>query len=148
LISSGIDITDRKRASADLQNSEERFRSLVEATAAIVWSTGPSGEFEDTQHAWTYFTGQSIYNVRGWGWLNAVHPDDRSRTADLWLKALNSRVVFRIEHRLKRRHGLYRWMQARAVPVLNPERSILNAWEFTQIFKGSGTSRSTGGNES
>jgi len=118
------DITPRKRAEEALRRGEERYRSLVEAAAAIVWNTPASGEFEEPQLAWSEFTGQTFDELRGSGWLNAVHPDDRSDTARVWSKAFLSRSVYQTEHRLRRRDGTYRRMVVRAVPIFAQDGSI------------------------
>ncbi|MFO0930370.1 MAG: hypothetical protein U0736_25640 [Gemmataceae bacterium] len=55
---------------------EQRYRSLVEATTAIVWNTPASGEFEAEQPGWSAFTAPDVRPAQGWGWLDAVHPDD------------------------------------------------------------------------
>ena len=113
-------------ALADTRREEARYRALVEAGAQIVWTTPPSGEFSADQPGWAAFTGQTPDEYRGWGWLDAVHPDDRELTAASWEMALagadapaadGRRERLDVEHRLRRRDGAYRAMQARAVPV-------------------------------
>ncbi|QVL34113.1 PAS domain S-box protein [Telmatocola sphagniphila] len=118
------DITDRKRSEDSLKASEERYRTLVEATSAIVWSTPQSGGFETDQPDWSSFTGQTFEELRGWGWLNAIHPEDRDRTAKVWSEAFEQKWIYYVEHRLRRVDGLYRHMVARAVPILNLDGSI------------------------
>jgi PAS domain S-box-containing protein len=61
------DITPRKEAEDELRRSEQRYRSLVGATTAIVWDTPASGEFETEQPGWGAFTGQSFDQLKGWG---------------------------------------------------------------------------------
>jgi PAS domain S-box-containing protein len=117
-------VNERHRAESELRESEERFRSLVEATSAIVWYTPPSGEFEEPQPEWSRFTGQSDEEVLGWGWLDAVHPDDRVETAAAWKRAMQDWSVLELEHRLRRRDGQYRFMQVRAVPIVGRDSEI------------------------
>ncbi|MDR3620676.1 MAG: PAS domain S-box protein [Paludisphaera borealis] len=112
------DITALKRAEEALRQGEERFRSLVEATVAIVWNTPASGEFETEQPGWSAFTGQTFDQLKGCGWLDAVHPDDRPNTARVWSAAVSARSLYQIEHRLRRYDGEYRHMLVRAVPIL------------------------------
>ena len=76
------------RIDEETSAGERRYRSLVEATAAIVWNTPASGEFEADQPGWSDFTGQSFEQLRGWGWLDAVHPEDRPDTALVWSRAV------------------------------------------------------------
>ena len=118
------DITERKRVEETLRMGELRYRLLVEATAAIVWSTPAHGEMASEQPGWSGFTGQTFEALRGWGWLDAVHPDDRGRTALAWSRAVESRGVYEVEHRIRRRDGEYRDMCVRAVPVPGPDGSV------------------------
>ncbi|HEU5115722.1 MAG TPA: ATP-binding protein, partial [Isosphaeraceae bacterium] len=118
------DITEAKRSEEALRQEEVRFRSLVEATSAIVWSTPASGEFETEQPGWSAFTGQTFDELKGWGWLEAVHPDDRSHTARVWSCSVAARSLYQVEHRLRRHDGEYRHMLVRAVPILTRNGEI------------------------
>ncbi|MBP2302416.1 PAS domain S-box protein [Azospirillum picis] len=118
------DITDRKRAEDRLRIGEERFRSLVEATAAIVWNTSEKGRFEVPQPGWSDFTGQSFEELKGAGWIAAIHPDDRPHTAEAWRAARAGRTVYKAEHRLRRHDGDYRDMLVRAVPLLDGDGQV------------------------
>ena len=99
------------------RRGEQRYRTLVEATAAIVWNTPTCGTFESEQPGWSAFTGQTFEQLRGWGWIDAVHPDDRASAARLWSAAIAGRFPHRGECRMRRHDGQYRHMQSRAVPV-------------------------------
>ncbi|HZH25932.1 MAG TPA: PAS domain S-box protein [Azospirillaceae bacterium] len=116
--------TDRKRAEEELRHSEARARSLIEATAAIVWGTGSSGTFDWPQPSWEAFTGQRFEESKGLGWLDAVHPDDRAKTAEAWRVALQDCAIYKMEHRLRRSDGEYRHMLVRAVPLLRPDGTV------------------------
>jgi PAS domain S-box-containing protein len=118
------DATSRKRAERFLLHSEARFRSLIEVSAAIVWTTLPSGQFAGAQPEWTNFTGQSASDMKGWGWLDAVHPDDRDATAAAWEQALHEGTTFETEHRLYRHDGAWRYMAVRAVAIREDDGSI------------------------
>lgn len=118
------DVTNVRTAERAVKTSEERFRSLVEATSAIVWTTDSKGSFEPPQASWTAFTGQGPTDLRGVGWLDAVHPEDREATASAWSEALAHCGLYEIEHRIRRRDGEWRHMHARAVPVLRSDNSV------------------------
>jgi len=118
---------ERRRAEVVLRRGEERYRSLVEAVTAVVWNTPASGEFESPQLGWSAFTGQDFDHLKGWGWLNAVHPDDRENTARVWSRAVASRSLYQVEHRLRRPDGTYRHMMVRAVPILD-ETGAIREW--------------------
>jgi PAS domain S-box-containing protein len=117
------DITDRKRAEEALNRSEIRYRSLVTATAQVVWMTDPQGQVADMP-MWRAITGQTIEEVRGAGWLNAVHPKDRDRTAMLWARAVKDRSLYDVEYRVRRNDGEYRHFAVRGVPVLGDDGAI------------------------
>jgi PAS domain S-box-containing protein len=104
--------------------SEARFRSLIEATAAIVWSSTAAGEFVDAQPGWEAFTGQSHDEMLGHGWLEAIHADDRGPSIAAWREAAAANSAYEVEHRVRRRDGAYIDMQARAAPVTAEDGSV------------------------
>ncbi len=77
------DVTIRNRLERRVRDSETRFRTLTENSAAIIWTTSAAGDFIAEQPQWMQFTGQSAEAASGSGWLDAVHPDDRAFTAEL-----------------------------------------------------------------
>ncbi|HIK08539.1 MAG TPA: PAS domain S-box protein [Trichormus sp. M33_DOE_039] len=124
LIAISRNISDRKQAEIALQHSEERFRSLIEATAQIIWNTNAEGKFVTAQPQWSAFTGQSFEEIQEWGWLKAIHHEDRANTAKCWSSAVTNHTLYEIEHRLRRDDGEYCYMSVRAVPISNPDGSI------------------------
>ena len=118
------DITERKHREAEVRFNAQRYRSLVEATTAIVWDTPASGEFEVEQPGWSAFTGQNFKEYRGWGWLQVIHPDDQHETAKVWNAAVESSSTYEVEHRLLAKDGTYHNMMVRAVPILADDGSI------------------------
>ncbi len=124
LAGSNRDITKYKQVQEALRKSEERYRSLVEATAQIIWDTNADGELVSEQPGWSAFTGQTYDELKGWGWLNAIHPDDEPLIAQAWSAAVATGTLYQVEHRLRRYDGEYRDMSVRAVPVLEPDDSI------------------------
>nr|WP_314630849.1 PAS domain S-box protein [uncultured Noviherbaspirillum sp.] len=121
------DVTSQHDAADALQLSEERFRLLIAATSAIVWNASASGNFDGEQASWNAFTGQTVAEAQGAGWLDAVHPDDRSSTMARWMQSVSSSAVFEAEYRLKRRDGQYRHVSARAIPVLD-RGGVVREW--------------------
>ncbi|MEG3842212.1 PAS domain S-box protein, partial [Microcoleus sp. herbarium14] len=118
------DISDRKQAEIALQQSEAKYRCLTEATSQIIWDTNANGEVVNEQPGWSAFTGRTYDEIKGWGWLDDIHPDDKQDTARIWSDALTNRTLYQIEHRLRRHDGEYRYMSARGLPVLNADGSI------------------------
>lgn len=125
LIGISRDITERKLVEEKMRYSEQRYRSVVEATTSIVWSTPASGKFQSMQPGWTAFTGQSPEELWGWGWLDAVHPDDRTATIATWKEALAKREIYQIRHRVRRHDGVYRYMSGRGIPIIADDGEIL-----------------------
>ena len=103
---------------AALARSERRFRSLVEATSQMVWTTTPAGEVVEDSPSWRAFTGQSYDEWKGYGWLNAVHPEDRPRAEEAWRAAVASKKPYEVAYRVRRRDGTYADTLARGTPIL------------------------------
>ena len=118
------DVTLARLSEARTRESEERFRSLTEATAAIVWTTTPKGEFRQVTSEWTRFTGQAPNEAAGFGFLDAIHPEDRERTEDAWKDAVATKTLYETEHRLRRNDGVWRIMEARGVPILEEDGRV------------------------
>ncbi len=125
-----VNATKRIRAEARLAASESRFRSLIEATSAIVWSAPSSGRFSGEQPGWARFTGQSEEQYSDFGWTDALHPEDRQRSGEAWKEAVADKAVYKIEHRVRRADGEWRDMIARAVPIFGPDGEV-NEWVGT-----------------
>ncbi|HMK73736.1 MAG TPA: PAS domain-containing protein, partial [Myxococcaceae bacterium] len=117
----------RARAEAlaeELRQSEERFRSLVEATSVIVWRADASGETVGEIPGWQTLTGQPPELQSGQGWLAMVHPEDREQAAQRWRRTVADRRAGENRYRLARRDGGYAWVVDRAVPVRNPDGTV------------------------
>ncbi|QBE65968.1 PAS domain-containing sensor histidine kinase [Pseudoduganella lutea] len=111
------DITERVEAEQALRNREARFRSLVMATSHMVWTTTPDGRVVEDSPSWRAFTGQRYDEWKEYGWLNALHPDDRDATAALWNQCVATRAVFETRYRIRRVDGDYRWVAVKGVPI-------------------------------
>lgn len=113
------DITAQREAEGGLRHSEQRFRALIDTSAAVIWTTTAQGEFMPPQPRWSAYTGQGEEAYQGWGWIEAVHPDDRARAADVWAACIEKAVPYEIEYRLHRADGEWRDTEVRGVPVLS-----------------------------
>ena len=100
-----------------LRRSEERYRSLIEAIAQVVWTTDAGGQVIADQPGWRAFTGQTSEEIKGGGWLAAVHPDSREEAASAWANAVARGFPYETEWRLRRRDGEYRYFSIHAAPV-------------------------------
>src|SRR4051794_3452217 len=107
-----------------LRRSEERYRSLVEATAQVVWVTPADGRIEEDLPAWRALTGQTVDEVLGLGWFDAVHPGDRDRVTAAWRRAVRSAGVHDVQYRVVDTRGEVRHLATRGVPVLECDGSV------------------------
>jgi PAS domain S-box-containing protein len=112
----GLTLTERTTL---LQQQEERYRTYIGASSHILWTANAVGEVSSDIPAWRAFTGQSEEEVRGTGWLDAIHPDDRPAAREAWDKAVAQRTLFEMDYRLKNKGGEYRHVSCRAVPILD-----------------------------
>jgi PAS domain S-box-containing protein len=113
-----------REGARSLAESEERYRSLVLATAHIVWTADRRGRIAVASPSWMVFTGQSVEEHQGLGWLQAVHPDDRDEATRRWLHSVENHEPYDIEYRLRRQGGAYAFMSVRAVPVFDRDGSV------------------------
>ncbi len=124
---------ERALVEEELRRNERRYRSLVLATAQVTWRADVTGEIIDEQPTWEAFTGQRPEDYKGWGWMQAIHPEDREHLAERWRKAIaretkppNDRY-YEIEYRVRRRDGAYRKFLTRTVPVVG-EGGEIREW--------------------
>ena len=116
------DISDRKQAEDALRLSEQRYRSLIAATAQLVWMTDAQGK-PIAPTDWMAYTGQGLEEATN-NWFSAIHPDDRDLTLQAWMRAVETKNLYEVEHRLRAADGSYRHFWVRAVPVLATDGSI------------------------
>ena len=86
----------------------------------------PDGTGEFWNRRWHEYTGLSPEAVRGWGWQDAIHPEDLKEITDKWLGFLASGEPGEVEGRLRRFDGVYRWFLFRAEPLRDESGNIVN----------------------
>ncbi len=111
------DLSERQRHEADLRASELRYRTLLDATSAVTWTSPPDGRHVEPQPSWMAFTGQTAGEMLGDGWMQAIHPDDAADAGARWRQAMRRGTPYENEHRLRRHDGEWRWMRTTAAPV-------------------------------
>jgi PAS domain S-box-containing protein len=100
---------ERTRSETFLRESENRFRSMADSSPVMIWVTDPDGYCIYLNRTWYEFTGQAPHEGEGLGWLNAVHADDRPAAEQAFITANADRRDYRVEFRVRRADGEYRW---------------------------------------
>jgi PAS domain S-box-containing protein len=122
---SAEEITEAKRVQAALQESETRFRNMADQAPVMMWVTDPSGQCTHLNARWYEYTGQAPGAGEGLGWLDAVHPDDRPAAEAAFLTANAEQRNYRIDFRLRRADGSYRWTIDAAAARFTPDGEYL-----------------------
>ena len=111
------DRTGQHARELELKESEARFRMLATSIPQLVFRSRSDGARKWGSPQWEVYAGLSDADSRGFGWLEAVHPDDREDTVSRWGNAMQSGEYY-VEHRIRRAaDGQYRWHQTRAKPA-------------------------------
>ncbi len=119
LVFTGVDITARKRAGAEI-------RALIDAIPQLVWTRLPDGYVDYTNQRWRDYTGLSTQQAQGDGWLQAIHPDDQQRILALWQRAVQTGRPYEAELRLRQgTTRAYRWFLIKSAPYKDAQGTIL-----------------------
>lgn len=96
---------------------EQRYQTLAESMPQMVWATDANGQHFYFNQRWYAYTGLSEAESLGFGFANALHPDDVERTLARWRRAWQDGEAYEIEYRFRRYDGAYQWFVGRAMPV-------------------------------
>jgi PAS domain S-box-containing protein len=118
------DIDARKSAERSLVEAEHRFRLIADTTPMLIWISDTDKLCTYFNKAWLGFTGRSLEAELGNGWAEGVHPEDLKKCMDTYTQAFDRREEFRMEYRLRRDDGEYRWVLDIGVPRFNLDRSF------------------------
>lgn len=114
----------RRRAEESLRESEQHFRMMADTAPVMVWRTGRDKLCDFVNKPWLEFRGRTFEEERGTGWIEGIHPEDREYVNSTFGDAFASREPFRMECRVRRADGSYRWLLAAGVPRRSPDGSF------------------------
>jgi len=126
------DIQERKQAELALVECEHYYRSIVDCIPALVVFSNPAGELESVNtHTLNYF-GLDLEQIKQWRSLDLVHADDLATVNTAWEHSIRTGEPYDVEQRLRRADGVYRWFNARGVPLRGPGGKI-TLWYVLQV---------------
>lgn len=111
-----IDLTARKVAERALAEAHEFHLRILTQAPALIWRSGANGKCNWFNETWLTFTGRTLEQESGDGWLQGIHADDVQRRTAAYLEAFEARRPFEIEYRLRRQDGTYRWISDNGIP--------------------------------
>jgi PAS domain S-box-containing protein len=115
------DVTERKTRDAELARARDFYLQLLESTPALVWRAGTDGKCDWFNASWLKFTGRTMAQELGDGWVAGIHPDDRAGCFKGYLDSFGRRESFAMEYRLRHHTGEYRWIADHGVPFQDLE---------------------------
>jgi len=94
----------------------DQYQIIVESSPNMIWRAGTDTLCNYFNKTWLNFTGKAMEDEIGAGWTEGVHPEDHDKCMEIYLEAFAKQESFEMEYRLKRKDGLYRWINDRGVP--------------------------------
>src|SRR6266850_3893785 len=113
-----------RQQTATLQESEERFRRIVDTIPGFVCTLSAAGEVELLNRQVLEYFGKTPEELKNWATSDAVHPDDLPRVIDAWRRSVETGQPYEDEHRERRADGAYRWFHSRALPARDTDGRI------------------------
>jgi two-component system CheB/CheR fusion protein len=119
---------ERARAEAALQESEQNLRAIANIVPDLLWYSEPDGSTPWYNQRWLEYTGQNFEEATGWGWVDAIHPDDRANSARQYREAVESGRPLEQEHRILSAAGEYRFFLSRSEPLLDEQGRVVRMY--------------------
>ncbi|HTR68182.1 MAG TPA: PAS domain-containing protein [Terriglobales bacterium] len=125
-------IEDRKHAEETQPATERDLAAIINTIPTTVWTTRPDGYCDFLNQVWLDYVGMTAEKAQGWGWAEAIHPEDRKQLVEDWQSCLASGKEVDTEARIRRFDSSYRWFLIRANPLKDKLGKILK-WYGTCI---------------
>lgn len=120
LVIIGADVTERRQAEQTILESKQRFRAMADSAPVLIWMAGTDKLCYFFNKVWHEFTGRTLEQEMGNGWAEGVHPDDLHRCLEIYTHHFDLRKSFKMDYRLRRHDGQYRWILDHGVPRYLP----------------------------
>ena len=114
----------KRRVEASLRESEKRFRLVANTAPVLIWMSGTDKLCTYFNKPWLEFTGRSFEEECGNGWVEGVHPDDLQKCMETYARSFDQKCPFRMEYRLRRHDGVFRWIVDLGVARFNADGSF------------------------
>ena len=118
------DITQKKRAEAELRDSQQQFANLANSMPQLAWTANPAGQTYWFNQRWYDYTGTNAETMRREG-RDTVHPDDIEEMSAIWMKAVAEQRLWEHTFRLRHKSGEYRWFLSRAEPEFDANGEVV-----------------------
>lgn len=125
------DTTERRKTEEQISRLEEQFRNIANNAPVMIWMSEPDKACSFFNQNWLNFTGRTLEQERGNGWTENIYPDDLRKVLDICTSSFNARIPFKMEFRMRRHDGVYRWVLDEGVP------RYLSNGEFVGFIGGS-----------
>ena len=118
------ELKDSENVLREIYESEARFRLAADCAPVMIWMSGTNKLCTYFNGPWLEFTGRSLDQERGSGWAEGVHPDDLQSCINIYTQAFDRREEFKMEYRLRRHDGKYRWIYDKGAPRFNADQTF------------------------
>lgn len=119
------DVTEERLVAKEVADREAQLRFMAESMPQKVFTATPDGDVDYFNPQWMEYTGLSFEQIREWGWLQFIHPDDVEENVRAWKYSIATGEPFELEHRFRRYDGTYHWHISRAHAMRDQQGKII-----------------------
>jgi len=143
-----FDISDRKAVEEAQRQTLVQLETVANASPALIWTSGKDKRADWFNGAWLEFTGRTLEQELGEGWLEGMHPEDHDLCMSTYVKAFDAREPFSMEHRLRHNSGEYRWLLEQGRPRYDADNRFIgyigSCLDLTELRQAEATARERG----
>ncbi|MDP2743321.1 MAG: PAS domain S-box protein [Hydrogenophaga sp.] len=143
-----FETTERKALEEAQRQTLNQLETVANASPALFWTSGTDQRADWFNGTWLTFTGRTLEQEIGEGWLEGTHPEDRDRCLDTHLAAFQARTPFSMEYRLRHHSGEYRWLLEQGRPRHDADNRFIgyigSCLDLTELRQAEATARERG----